>query len=96
MKTYQLLLLSICVLSFSGCGDCFVPTPIVPNEKPIVREATIAVFNSTIDTLNNRTPVPEFNIATFRFPYSSYSSGIYQIIKSSLQVLGHLQKRIIH
>ena len=75
MKTYQLLLLSICVLIFSGCGDCFVPTPIVPNEKPIVREATIAVFNSTIDTLNNRTPVPEFNIATFRFPYSSYSSG---------------------
>ena len=45
MKTYQLLLLSICVLIFSGCGDCFVPTPIVPNEKPIVREATIAVFN---------------------------------------------------
>jgi|GEM_PF-388509 hypothetical protein len=64
--------LTIVLLSLNGC---FVPEPLSPDEvKPLVREATIAVFNSTTYQIN-KTPDSLFTIATFKFPSSTKSSG---------------------
>jgi len=72
MKTIMLPFITLLLLSFNGC---FVPEPLSPESAdPIIREATIAVFDSGIDTAINYTS-PTFNIATFRFPSSSKSSG---------------------
>jgi hypothetical protein len=55
----------------TGCC-CFEPLPIDPATPPIVREATIAEFNSQFV---GNAPAPQFNIATFKFPASDASSG---------------------
>ncbi len=55
----------------SGCC-CFEPVPVDPKTTPIVREATIAEFNSQFV---GASPAPSFNIATFKFPASTASSG---------------------
>jgi len=72
MKTNILYFISVLLLTLNGC---FVPEPISPESAdPIVREATIAVFDTRIDTSINYTS-PTFNIATFRFPSNTNSSG---------------------
>lgn len=72
MKPYFVFFTTLLLLSLNGC---FVPEPLDPTSSdPIVREATIAVFDSRIDTAINYTS-PTFNIATFRFPSSQNSSG---------------------
>lgn len=72
MKTSILSLIVLLLMSLNGC---FVPEPLDPTSAdPIVREATIAVFDSRIDASINVTS-PTFNIATFRFPSSENSSG---------------------
>lgn len=53
-------------------GCCVELEPVTPETLPTVREATIAVFNNGF---NGGTPVPEFNLATFRFPSSEQTSG---------------------
>lgn len=58
------------VLLVSCC--CFEPVPVDPKSTPIVREATIAEFNSQFVGTD---PAPSFNIATFKFPASTASSG---------------------
>ncbi|MBK7413741.1 MAG: hypothetical protein IPI29_14425 [Ignavibacteria bacterium] len=65
-----LLVISASLLLNACC--CFQPEPVDPATLPIVREATIAVFNS--DYAGNA-PAPEFNIATFQFPSNDRSSG---------------------
>ena len=55
----------------TGCC-CFEAVPIDPSSPPIVREATIAEFNSEVV---GNAPAPTFNIATFKFPASDASSG---------------------
>ncbi|MFZ9761606.1 MAG: hypothetical protein ACO3DH_09135 [Candidatus Kapaibacteriota bacterium] len=72
MKTIILPFITLLLMSFNGC---FVPEPLSPEDtKPLVREATLAVFNSTT-YLSNKTPDSLFTIATFRFPSSTNSSG---------------------
>ncbi|MEY3387194.1 MAG: hypothetical protein RIR53_2005 [Bacteroidota bacterium] len=61
---------SLGLLLVSCC--CFEPIPVDPQSTPIVREATIAEFNSQF---NGTSPAPSFNIATFKFPASTSSSG---------------------
>jgi hypothetical protein len=61
---------SLGLLMVSCC--CFEPIPVDPQVTPIVREATIAEFNSQFI---GATPAPSFNIATFKFPASTASSG---------------------
>ncbi len=58
------------VMLVSCC--CFEPVPVDPQSTPIVREATIAEFNSQFVGTD---PAPSFNIATFKFPASTASSG---------------------
>lgn len=64
------LAFSLPVLLVSCC--CFEPVPVDPQTTPIVREATIAEFNSRFV---GASPDPSFNIATFKFPASTASSG---------------------
>lgn len=67
----NLTLVAAASLSVASCC-CFEPIPIDPTTPPIVREATIAEFNSQVVA---NAPVPTFNIATFKFPASDASSG---------------------
>ena len=72
MKNILYTCIALVLLSLNSC---FAPEPLSPESAdPIIREATIAVFDPIIDTSINFTS-PTFNIATFKFPSSSKSSG---------------------
>ncbi len=64
-------LLAVLAATVTGCC-CFEAVPVDPSTPPIVREATIAEFNSEVV---GNAPAPTFNIATFKFPASDASSG---------------------
>ena len=73
MKTlYQIF--AICMmLLISGC---YTPEPLTPDATfPLVREGTIAVFNTSVTGTNPVVHDPAFNIATFLFPATYGSSG---------------------
>ena len=71
MRTNHTLTLVVLGSLLSACC-CFEPTPIDPDTLPVVREATIAEFNSEYQ---GNAPSPRFNIATYQFPVSDRSSG---------------------
>lgn len=71
MNTTNLLLAGLFAISLSGCC-CYKPEVLVPDNLPIVREATIAEFDNRYV---GNAPGPTFNVATFRFPASTQSSG---------------------
>lgn len=59
----------IAFIALIALGGCYTPEPGSPTSlETLVREGTVAVFNSDITD-------PKFNIATFRFPASFVSSG---------------------
>ncbi|MBU3679430.1 MAG: hypothetical protein FGM32_07475 [Candidatus Kapabacteria bacterium] len=72
MRTFLTLGLQTLMALFMVSCCCFEPVPVDPQSTPIVREATIAEFNSQF---NGTSPAPSFNIATFKFPASTASSG---------------------
>ncbi len=63
--------IGLSTLLLTGCC-CFAPEPVEPRTLPIVREATIAVFNSSYV---GNAPTSEFNLASFKFPSNDRSSG---------------------
>ncbi len=59
----------IAFMTLISLGGCYTPEPGSPTSlETLVREGTVAVFNSDITDA-------KFNIATFRFPASFVSSG---------------------
>lgn len=68
---FSLLIAGAVSCALTACC-CFEPEPILPTTLPIVREATIAEFNSAY---LGTAPSPEFNIATYSFPLHDQSSG---------------------
>jgi hypothetical protein len=76
-KIIHIMIIASILIAFNSCNDC--PLENSPTTVCEVREATITLFNPSLDDPTPpdtvRLPVPEYSIHTFLFPMDKSNSG---------------------